>query len=121
MTALPTYAGLVEDLEREDDERGYEEEPEGAFVQDVLAAIGAIAAGVLPVCRQCWCGHPMTPTGGDHWVCQSCHSEYQGPGGAVEVPRPEAAEIGAGYCGNCGEPVSTLDGRYACTSCGYCN
>ncbi|MEU9797200.1 hypothetical protein AB0E27_42840 [Streptomyces sparsogenes] len=89
------------------------------FIAEVLAAIEAMAAGVLPVCQQC-CGREMTPEGGGRQVCEKCGGTWDGGGtGAVESLPAEAAEIGGGFCGSCGQPVSTLDGHYTCNSCGH--
>lgn len=124
MTAVRPHAGLIEDLEREDDQRGYEDEPE-AFVRSVRAAIGAIAAGVLPRCGgdgPQHCGWPMIPEGGGRYVCAKCGGTFDtGRAALPEVLPAEAAVIGGGNCEQCGQPVSTLDGRYACNSCGHCN
>ncbi|MFJ5680262.1 hypothetical protein [Streptomyces sp. NPDC093097] len=30
-----------------------------------------------------------------------------------------SSEISGGFCGNCGQPVTTCNGTYTCTACGH--
>ncbi|NEW77654.1 hypothetical protein [Streptomyces rhizosphaericus] len=102
MTALPTYAGLVEDPEREDDERGYEEEPEAAaaFAQEVHVAIDAIAAGTVPfVAYGCdWCGQ------GDHDPTE--------PQEDWDL-KLDGFEVWGETC-HCGAPMREVGGQWVC-------
>ncbi|MER8160004.1 hypothetical protein [Streptomyces sp. NPDC094472] len=128
-TALRPYASLEEDVkrwEREDDERGPEEEPEAAaFTREVRAAIDVIASGVLPYCGGLThCGRDMIHEGDGRYVCAKpgCGATFDtGLAADPQLLPAEAADIGGGSCQECGQPVSTLNGRYACGACGYCN
>ncbi|KAK1176698.1 hypothetical protein B7755_052130 [Streptomyces sp. NBS 14/10] len=123
----PPYAGLLDVVKREEDDdndRGYEDEPEAtaAFARSVQAAIGAIAAGVLPHCGDMThCGRPMIHEGGGRYVCAKpgCGATFDTGRAARETaPAVAESEIGSGFCSNCGQGVSTLNGRYTCLTCG---
>ncbi|ATL80251.1 hypothetical protein SMALA_0006 [Streptomyces malaysiensis subsp. malaysiensis] len=95
------------------------------FAAEVHAAIEAIAAGVLPYCGGLkHCGRDMIHEGDGRYVCARLGCGYTIDTGHVvdalpALPRPEAADIGGGFCQGCGQPVSTLNGRYTCNSCGH--